>query len=626
MLGMPYGRSEVKRVALTGARGGVQELLRLADALNAELELSTGRVERLGRGQFATPSAAARTMAALVEPANGDLRVVDPGAGAGALMLALVANVVERDSVERLSIELVETDPQALELLETAVQAAHLVAEAHGLSLTTRIVNHDFCDASGWASGYRFDAAILNPPYTKLGASDPCRRMVRRRHGVDCPNLYAAFLAVAVALLRDRGQLVAITPRSFANGLYFTGFRRHLTDGASFRRVIVFDRRDRVFRSSSVLQETVIFSLRKRAPAASDLVRVETRSDHLSDPHEVHDVPHDNIVLPHDAHRFINLPGNPDVMRVAERVAALPADLQSLGLSVSTGPVVDFRCREFLTTAQAEGSVPLIYPANVKPAGVEWPLETRKPQGFAVAPRTIRWLFPNGHYVLVKRFTAKEEKRRVVASVYDPIDGYDRVAFENHVNVIHRNRGPLPRSAAVHLTDFLNSDLVDTYFRMFSGSTQVNATDLRRLRFPDMDTQQPSSLFDLNHLEDPYCTSATPVTNGLCTKSQVLESLGVSIDNHGKMPDLVVYMEDRNWIVLLEAASTHGPVDSKRHIELKHMFDRCTAGLIFVSCFPDQATMKKYLTDISWETDVWTADHPTHLVHFDGERFMGPSR
>ncbi len=484
-------------MSLTEAKDGVDELLRIADALNAELESRNGRAERSGRGQFATPSQAARVMASLVEPAGGVLRVVDPGAGAGALMLALVAAAVERGGLERLSMHLVETDRQALRLLETAVQAAHLVAEAHGLRLATRIVDGDFCDASSWSDGGSFDAAILNPPYMKLGASDPCRHMVRRRHGVDCPNLYAAFLAVAVALLREGGRLVAITPRSFANGLYFTDFRRQLTDTASFQRVILFDRRDRVFRASAVLQETVIFSMLKSAPEAGDSVRVETWSDHLSGPHEVHDVPHDDVVLPHDPHRFINLPGRPDVMRVAERIATLPADLQSLGLTVSTGPVVDFRCREFLTAAHAEGSVPLIYPANIKPAGVEWPLEVRKPQGFTVAPQTFRWLFPNGHYVLIKRFTAKEEKRRVVACVYAPVNGHDFVAFENHLNVIHRDHAPLHRSEAVGLADFLNSDLVDTYFRMFSGSTQVNATDLRRLRIPQVCEPHPSTLFEL---------------------------------------------------------------------------------------------------------------------------------
>ena len=110
----------------------------------------------------------------------------------------------------------------------------------------------------------------------------------------------------------------------------------------------------------------------------------------------------------------------------------------------------------------------------------------------------------------------------------------------------------------------------------------------------------------------------------LIYQNDELNALGVSIDAHGKMPDLVVHMEDRNWIVLLEAASTHGPVDHTRHLELKSLFQYCKAGLVFVSCFADQATMKKYLTDISWETEVWTADHPTHLVHFNGDRFLGP--
>ena len=110
----------------------------------------------------------------------------------------------------------------------------------------------------------------------------------------------------------------------------------------------------------------------------------------------------------------------------------------------------------------------------------------------------------------------------------------------------------------------------------------------------------------------------------LIYQNDELNALGVSIDTHGKMPDLVVHMEDRNWIVLLEAASTHGPVDHTRRLELKSLFQYCKAGLVFVSCFADQATMKKYLTDISWETEVWTADHPTHLVHFNGDRFLGP--
>lgn len=103
-----------------------------------------------------------------------------------------------------------------------------------------------------------------------------------------------------------------------------------------------------------------------------------------------------------------------------------------------------------------------------------------------------------------------------------------------------------------------------------------------------------------------------------------LESLGVSIDRHGKMPDLVVYMADRNWLVLLEAASSHGPVDAKRRTELASIFGGSTAGIVYVSCFPDRKEMRKYLHALAWGTEVWCAEDPAHLIHFDGERFLGP--
>lgn len=103
-----------------------------------------------------------------------------------------------------------------------------------------------------------------------------------------------------------------------------------------------------------------------------------------------------------------------------------------------------------------------------------------------------------------------------------------------------------------------------------------------------------------------------------------LSALGVTVDEHGKMPDLVVYLADRNWLVLLEAASSHGPVDSKRHDELADLFADSTAGLVYVSCFPDRAEFRKYVDKIAWESEVWCADHPTHMIHYNGARFLGP--
>lgn len=107
-------------------------------------------------------------------------------------------------------------------------------------------------------------------------------------------------------------------------------------------------------------------------------------------------------------------------------------------------------------------------------------------------------------------------------------------------------------------------------------------------------------------------------------ENDTFKQLGVGLDSHGKMPDLVVYLPDKNWLFLLEAASSHGPVDAKRHRELAELFSDSSAGLVFVSCFPTRTEMRKYLPSIAWESEVWCADNPTHLIHFNGERFLGP--
>lgn len=105
---------------------------------------------------------------------------------------------------------------------------------------------------------------------------------------------------------------------------------------------------------------------------------------------------------------------------------------------------------------------------------------------------------------------------------------------------------------------------------------------------------------------------------------EALATLNVKVNEHGKMPDLVIYMPDRNWLVLLEAASSHGPVDSKRQAELADLFAESTAGIVYVSCFPDRAEFRKYVDKVAWESEVWCADHPTHMIHYNGERFLGP--
>ncbi len=109
-----------------------------------------------------------------------------------------------------------------------------------------------------------------------------------------------------------------------------------------------------------------------------------------------------------------------------------------------------------------------------------------------------------------------------------------------------------------------------------------------------------------------------------CFDAALLAKVGISVDLHGKMPDVVLYDTKRNWFLLVEAVTSHGPVDSKRHAELTRLFAGATAGLVYVTAFPDRTTLARHVSQIAWESEVWVADAPSHLVHFDGKRFLGP--
>ena len=104
----------------------------------------------------------------------------------------------------------------------------------------------------------------------------------------------------------------------------------------------------------------------------------------------------------------------------------------------------------------------------------------------------------------------------------------------------------------------------------------------------------------------------------------LLSGLGVAVDAHGKMPDVVLYFEARKWLLLVESVTSHGPVNAKRHAELRKLFASSSVGIVFVTAFPSRAVMGHYLSEIAWETEVWVADSPSHLIHFNGDRFLGP--
>ena len=474
------------------------EVAAVAAALTTRAEIrrvsalqTLSRGQQASLGQFFTPERAATLIADLPRlPEAGRFRVLDPGAGSGSLTAALVARVLRQCPAVELEIVAVEIDPEVEHYLRKTLTDLTETARTVDVKVAAETVLGDYIELSTSVTtkpavlDRAFDLVIMNPPYRKLGRNDAHRRALRHQ-GVDCPNLYAAFLALGAAALDSGGQLVAITPRSFANGPYFGQFRRLLLDGLSLDRIHSFESRSTVFSDTGVLQENVVVSGTRQG--GNDKVVLSVSRAHTDQSFE-RVVSYSEVVRPGDQQQFIRILADDGDTAVAATMSVLPATLPDLNIQVSTGKVVDFRARENLRKVLEPGAVPLIYSGNMRNGMIEWPREIRKNQAFAVlsARDHQKYLLPNGFYVIVKRFSAKEERRRVVAAVWDPGLRVSAIAFENHLNIFHADGAGLNRDLAVGLSYWLTSSIVDNFFRTFSGHTQVNATDLRTLRFPPL--------------------------------------------------------------------------------------------------------------------------------------------
>lgn len=452
-----------------------------ADKVRREISPTLDGKRRAELGQFLTPEPVAVDMAAMFGELPEEVRLLDAGAGVGSLTAAFVNEALSREEPPRsISVTTFEVDPALAELLAQTVDDCRGACEEAGVRFASRIVEDDYILHSAEpllevVEG--FNCAILNPPYAKINSASRWR-LALRSQGIETVNFYSAFVALALNQLEHGGELVAITPRSFCNGPYYRHFREHLLGLSSLERLFVFESRKKAFKDDAVLQENVIFHLRRGEPQ-SLTVRLETDSGNARE------VPFEEVVRPTDKHRFIRLTLSSEDAALANRVQALPCTLADLKLQVSTGRVVDFRRREELRKDVSEGTAPLLYPSHLRDGGVRWPIpDFKKSNAIALTPRVEKELVPPGRYVLAKRFSSKEEKRRLVVSVYDT---KVPAAFDNKLNFFHRAGAGLPDDIALGLAAFLNSTAVDDYFRLFSGHTQVNATDLRNLHYPSLE-------------------------------------------------------------------------------------------------------------------------------------------
>lgn len=461
--------------------------------------LSDTRKRQGELGQFLTPAPVADFMSSLFGPLPHVVRLLDAGAGAGALTAAFVSRLCrKKDGVRAIEATLFELDPFIQDALSKTMQdCRHVCAEA-GIRFTFTIHKTDFIhEMSALLAGDlfastppAFNAAITNPPYRKIGI-DSTERRALRSIGIETSNLYTGFIALIQKLLAPAGQIVGITPRSFCNGPYFRLFREDFLRNMELRRLHVFESRNAAFRDDSVLQENIIFHAVKGRNQPRELVVSSSSGEH-GDVIAESVLAFSEVVHPHDAEKFIHIPSAPSHAEAKEIMAGLRSSLASLGVTVSTGRVVDFRLKDSLRQEPQKGTVPLVYPCHFDSGTVRWPkTPSRKPNAILDNDDTRPWLVPAGVYLLTKRFTSKEERRRLVACLFDPDNVQaEWLGFENHLNYFHADGRGLNRNLAVGLFAFLNSTVVDQYFRRFSGHTQVNASDLRKLAYPDRDTLQ----------------------------------------------------------------------------------------------------------------------------------------
>lgn len=434
-------------------------------------------------GQFMTPTGIARFMSSLFTPLGKQrINLLDAGAGIGSLTAAFASRALH-DKVKSLDAEAWEIDLALHAPLTETLAGCSEAFQKSRIPFHCDLRTGDFIEA---VPARVFTHAILNPPYKKINSAS-AHRQALRQVGIETTNLYSAFVALALLSLKDGGELVAITPRSFCNGTYFKPFRKLILDQAALLHVHVFESRDHAFKSDDVLQENVIFHLVKGKPQGDVVISSSLNASFQGATERK--VPFSSVVMSDDPDQIFHLVPSGENPMIAAGILAYTHTLEQLGLSVATGPVVDFRLREHVRQEMRKGCAPLIYPLHFANGFILHPrVDSKKPNAILDNEETLKWLMPSGNYVVVRRLTSKEEKRRIVPAVVDPKKILcERIGFENHLNVFHANKNGLPPKVAKGLAVYLGSTLVDQWFRRFNGHTQVNAGDLRVMRYPDLE-------------------------------------------------------------------------------------------------------------------------------------------
>lgn len=439
-------------------------------------------------GQFMTPPSIARFMAQRLVAGLSErrVRVLEPAAGGGILAAATVEALLakpEQDRPELIELLLYELDERLIHPLLLLCETMSDACEASGVTLDFVVANEDFLlsDLAVRAEPVPGLLTISNPPFLKLNKATDRRAALHAYAVFGQPNIYALFMAATARLTAPDGRWCFITPRSWMAGEYFKAARRTMLRHLNVDSLHAFESRTEGFEEDAVLQETVITWASGRAAVEHGANILVTRSQGAADlaTAGVQALPVERIVGD-DEHVMFSLPQDG-----TNPFEGWTATLRTYGLEVSTGRVVAFRAPEFIREVAETNSVPLLWLQHVRQQQINWPIQKKREHILATADST--WmLVPNAPMVVMRRFSPKEDARRITCAAYQGHLPGAAIGLENHLNYIYRPGGEMTLAEARGLSAFLASSIVDAHFRALAGSTQVNATELRKLPLPPL--------------------------------------------------------------------------------------------------------------------------------------------
>jgi len=497
-----------------------------ADRLGVYYTKQVTQKHKKDNGQFFTPTPIAHLMASFCDLTNNSLRILDPGCGTAVLTCALIERLTEQNpNIEFIDLVAYETDPELISFSQKTLSYLKKWLQLKGVSFQYLLHIHDFILDNAEAlqntsqNQDNFDIIISNPPYFKL-AKDDEKTIAAKELVSGQPNIYSIFMGIASKLLNENGELIFITPRSFASGNYFKAFRELFFNTVQIDKIHLFNSRKDTFNRDSVLQETVIVKAIKSDINPNKQVTVSS-SVGIKDIYEptIKYFPSSELIDLNSKEKILHLPTSDKEESILDLVTSWDNNLINYDIHISTGPVVSFRSWDFIQNNYENGTVflaPLFWLHNVNKMSLEWPITSNnKGQFIKIEPASKSLLIPNKNYILLRRFSTKEDKSRLIAAPY--FCNYAKSNFigvENKVNYIYRKKGHLERSEVAGLCALLNSELFDIYFQIFNGNVNVSATELREMRFPPINDikeignkiilSNDYSMNNVNHIVNEY--------------------------------------------------------------------------------------------------------------------------